>query len=140
MGKFLVINGADFSANGIPVVDKLALIKSAMEAAYYEHVRFTTSTSTGVPTTASANRNAWGMIVATGFPSFVVTPKQGFHQVPIQTDGNTGKFAFEWTDYGVTYEGFDSKQYVGGNLAYGGNQNLPDGLSLWDMVEVTLAE
>lgn len=141
MGKYLVINGADFSTNGIPVVDVLAELKSAMEAAYYEHMRFETPAPTGAPATAATNRSAWGMIDATGFPSFIITAKSGFQFVPIQADSsNHGKHNFTWITGSVTFEGFDAYKYVGCNLAYANNVNLPDGMSLWDFIEVALAE
>lgn len=141
MGKYLVINGADFSANGIPVVDKLAIIKNAMEEAYYEHMRYSNQAPSGPPETAATNRSAWGMVDATDFPSFVVTSKSGYKIVPFQSDGAAhGKFSFEWTSEPVTFEDFSVYKLVGCNLSKGDNSNIPDGLSLWDFIDVALAE
>lgn len=141
MGKLLVINGADFTANGTKIVDVLAKIKLAFENNYYEHYRYQNGVPTSAPATAATNRNASGPVNAltSGFPSFIVTPKTGFQIVPCQSNNTTPKFDFQWTQSAVTFEGFDTNPWCGINVAYGDNRNIPNGMGLWEFIDITLA-
>lgn len=140
-GKVLTILGADFSQNQI--VDKeyyLALIRAALEDAYVEHARYTNGNPLGTPS-SSTSRSACGVVNAEDFDymEFVVTPKNGFKIVPLQSDGTTLVYDFSWTTEPVTFRNLSTYMYIGLNLSKEDNSDLPDGMDLWDFIDVSIA-
>ncbi len=147
MGKMLVIKGADFSTNGTPIVDpdieKLNAIKTAIEAKYYEHLRYANANTVQNPPSQSGNtRNSFGNLNASvnGLSPFVVTPKNGCKIVPLQSAGSTGIFPFTWTTDAVTFTNFETYPYIGANIAYSNDAEIPSNTSIWDFIDIALAE
>lgn len=147
MGKMLIIKGADFSTNGTPIVnhdiEKLNAIKTVLESNYYEHMRYGNADNIqGPPSISGDTRNAFGNINASvyGLSPFVVTPKNGCKMVPVQSTGSTGIFPFEWTTDAATFTNFETYPYIGANLAYSDDATIPSNTSIWDFIDIALAE
>lgn len=143
----LIIKGADFSTNGTSIVDpaaeKLNAIKSAIEEEYHEHLRFGSGKTNAKPPKESGDtRNAFGAFdaAARDLSPFIVTPKTGCKIVPVQSDGNTARFSFTWKTGAVTFDNFSTYPNVGANLAYSNDDTIPTGTSVWEFIDVALAE
>lgn len=141
----LIIKGANFSANGTPIVDPseetLNAIKCAIEAHYFEGSRYNSGYSNSKPNTGATNRNSFGNMTADGFgvSSFVITPKSGCKIAPLQS-GSTYRWTLAWTTDPVTYDSFDTYPYIGGNLAFSDDSTISSGTSIWDFIDVSLVE
>lgn len=149
MGKYLVINGADFSTNGIPVVDKDAIALEEIRNLLETNFRAKKTFPNGFPTPSTTPNDSQTRCVILAFDAltlglrdFVITPKAGYKLVPMQSKGTAGtaKFTYSWVTAAVTFEGFETYQYVAANLALTSDANIPDGASVWDFIDVALAE
>ena len=140
MGKLLVIKGADFSANGIQIVDHaLKEIRNAIENTYKEHLRFQSSYGSMYPNIDSNNRNAFGCFDASSFQPFVITPKAGCKIAPLQWHDTSARFRpIAWETSPVVFSDFSTLIYVGANVAYTDDSNIPDNTSVWDFIDVAL--
>lgn len=146
----LVVSGADFSENGVPFVDpdeaKLLKIKAAIEAVYVQHKYYSTSYVPAKPSNNGNNRNAFGRLVADDIDSvaFTITPKTGCKIAPIQANGETSssshRWSIKWRTTSVTFNNFDTYQYMGCNVAYSDDSDIASGTSIWDFIDIELAE
>lgn len=148
MGKYLVINGADFSTNGIPVVDRDAIALEEIRTLIATNFRANKTFPNGNPNTSTSPNDSTTRCVILAFDAltlglrdFVITPKAGYKIVPMQSKGTAGtaKFTYSWVTEATTFEGFSTYQYVAANLALTTDANIPSGASVWDFIDVTLA-
>lgn len=145
MGKLLLVQGADFSTNGMPIVQpvdpNLAAIKNAIENSYNVHLRFSSAYGEITPSTSANNRNAFGCFDASNFVPFIITPKAGCKIAPLQWVGQQSRWdVFEWTTEPVSFYDFSTFIYVGANLAYTTDADIPLNTSVWDFIGVSLVE
>lgn len=144
MGKMLVVSGADFSENGTSIIDEKRVLlnnfKAALEANLLEHKAY--GSAKGSPTQNNTARYAVNRTNASiiNYLSFVVTPKTGYKFVPIQQNGSSSHISFTWKTSAYTYRDLEAYPIVGFNLANTSDTDLQSGMSLWDFIDVALAE
>ena len=144
MGKMLVVSGADFSENGTPIIDEKRVLlnnfKAALEANLLEHKAY--GSANGSPTQNNTARYAVKKTNASiiNYLSFVVTPKAGYKFVPIQQNGSSSHITFTWKTSAYTYRDLEAYPLVGFNLANTSDTALQSGMSLWDFIDIELAE
>lgn len=145
MGTILTIKSADFSNNGMPLlqVDYITPIKIALESNYVEHQRYTGATAR-TPSTASTNRNAvkWINASTAQLHPFKVVCKTGAKIVPLQCNSEltTSIISFQWLNTYYEYKNFNSYPSIGMNVAYSSDADIPDNTSLWDFIDVELID